>query len=112
LDLSWNSNIGGKLSLLTKKLQKGCKLKLLKITDCNLTAKDGESLGMCIHPAGLRLASQQCILFDLEYGCIELNISGKLIYFRLCIITVFTTLYWDLMHFLPKTKAVLSNHVG
>ncbi|XP_040468379.1 leucine-rich repeat-containing protein 31 isoform X2 [Falco naumanni] len=44
LDLSWNSNIGGKLSLLTKKLQKGCKLKLLKITDCNLTAKDGESL--------------------------------------------------------------------
>ncbi|NWI69665.1 LRC31 protein, partial [Todus mexicanus] len=44
LDLSWNSNIGGKLSLLTKKLQKECKLKLLKITDCNLTAKDGESL--------------------------------------------------------------------
>ncbi|NXD77391.1 LRC31 protein, partial [Halcyon senegalensis] len=44
LDLSWNSNIGGKLSLLTKKLQKGCRLKLLKITDCNLTAKDGESL--------------------------------------------------------------------
>lgn len=49
LDLSWNSNIGGKLSLLTKKLRKGCKIKLLKITDCNLTAKDGESLGMCIH---------------------------------------------------------------
>ncbi|XP_009984621.1 PREDICTED: leucine-rich repeat-containing protein 31 [Tauraco erythrolophus] len=44
LDLSWNSNIGGKLSLLTKKLQKGCKIKLLKITDCNLMAKDGESL--------------------------------------------------------------------
>ncbi|NXG49313.1 LRC31 protein, partial [Psilopogon haemacephalus] len=44
LDLSWNSNIGGKLSLLTKRLQKGCKLRLLKITDCNLTAKDGESL--------------------------------------------------------------------
>ncbi|XP_048171069.1 leucine-rich repeat-containing protein 31 [Corvus hawaiiensis] len=44
LDLSWNSNIGGKLSLLTKKLQDGCKLKCLKITDCNLTAKDGESL--------------------------------------------------------------------
>ncbi|NXY91291.1 LRC31 protein, partial [Alcedo cyanopectus] len=44
LDLSWNSNIGGKLSLLTKKLQKECKLKLLKMTDCNLTAKDGESL--------------------------------------------------------------------
>ncbi|NXT77676.1 LRC31 protein, partial [Zapornia atra] len=44
LDLSWNSNIGGKLSLLTKKIHKGCKIKLLKITDCNLTAKDGESL--------------------------------------------------------------------
>ncbi|XP_015727472.1 leucine-rich repeat-containing protein 31 isoform X1 [Coturnix japonica] len=44
LDLSWNSNIGGKLSLLTKKLRKGCKIKLLKMTDCNLTAKDGESL--------------------------------------------------------------------
>ncbi|NWI39993.1 LRC31 protein, partial [Picathartes gymnocephalus] len=44
LDLSWNSNIGGKLSLLTKKLQEGCKLKCLKITDCNLMAKDGESL--------------------------------------------------------------------
>ncbi|NXB75021.1 LRC31 protein, partial [Donacobius atricapilla] len=44
LDLSWNSNIGGKLSLLTKKLQEGCKLKCLKITDCNLTARDGESL--------------------------------------------------------------------
>uniref|UniRef100_A0A8C5TTY9 Leucine rich repeat containing 31 n=1 Tax=Malurus cyaneus samueli TaxID=2593467 RepID=A0A8C5TTY9_9PASS len=44
LDLSWNSNIGGRLSLLTKKLQKGCKLKCLKVTDCNLTAKDGESL--------------------------------------------------------------------
>ncbi|XP_072200431.1 leucine-rich repeat-containing protein 31 [Excalfactoria chinensis] len=44
LDLSWNSNIGGKLSLLTKKLRKGCRIKLLKMTDCNLTAKDGESL--------------------------------------------------------------------
>ncbi|NWT05616.1 LRC31 protein, partial [Mionectes macconnelli] len=44
LDLSWNSNIGGKLSLLTKKFQSGCKLKCLKMTDCNLTAKDGESL--------------------------------------------------------------------
>ncbi|XP_057267517.1 LOW QUALITY PROTEIN: leucine-rich repeat-containing protein 31 [Pezoporus wallicus] len=42
LDLSWNSNIGGKLSLLTKKIQKGCKLKLLK--RLYLTTKDGESL--------------------------------------------------------------------
>nr|XP_025961524.1 leucine-rich repeat-containing protein 31 isoform X1 [Dromaius novaehollandiae] len=49
LDLSWNSNIGGKLSLLTKKLQKGCKIKFLKITDCNLTAKDGESLAQILN---------------------------------------------------------------
>ncbi|XP_027503162.1 leucine-rich repeat-containing protein 31 isoform X1 [Corapipo altera] len=49
LDLSWNSNIGGRLSLLTKKFQKGCKLKCLKITDCNLTAKDGESLAEFLH---------------------------------------------------------------
>ncbi|NWX81720.1 LRC31 protein, partial [Nothoprocta ornata] len=49
LDLSWNSNIGGKLSLLTKKLQKGCKIKILKITDCNLTAKDGESLAQILN---------------------------------------------------------------
>ncbi|NXS10822.1 LRC31 protein, partial [Neodrepanis coruscans] len=87
LDLSWNSNIGGKLSLLTKKLQKGCKLKCLKITDCNLTAKDGESLGMCVHPAGLRLSSQKWNLFDLDY-CIELSISGRLIYLKLYIITL------------------------
>ncbi|XP_064929594.1 leucine-rich repeat-containing protein 31 isoform X6 [Columba livia] len=55
LDLSWNSSVGGKLSLLTKKLQKGCKLKLLKITDCNLMAKDGESLDTALqHLAELR----------------------------------------------------------
>ncbi|XP_032842404.2 leucine-rich repeat-containing protein 31 isoform X3 [Tyto alba] len=61
LDLSWNSNIGGKLSLLTKKLQKGCKLKLLKITDCNLTAKDGESLDTALqHLAELRKLDISC----------------------------------------------------
>ncbi|NXH64495.1 LRC31 protein, partial [Rhabdornis inornatus] len=49
LDLSWNNNIGGKLSLLTKKLQEGCKLKCLKITDCNLTVKDGESLAQLLN---------------------------------------------------------------
>ncbi|XP_062439011.1 leucine-rich repeat-containing protein 31 [Rhea pennata] len=49
LDLSWNGNIGGKLSLLTKKLQRGCKIKFLKITDCNLTAKDGESLAQILN---------------------------------------------------------------
>ncbi|KAM6260099.1 leucine-rich repeat-containing protein 31 isoform 3-T3 [Spheniscus humboldti] len=61
LDLSWNSNIGGKLSLLTKKLQKGCKIRLLKITDCNLTAKDGESLDTALqHLAELRKLDISC----------------------------------------------------
>ncbi|XP_014742573.1 PREDICTED: leucine-rich repeat-containing protein 31 isoform X2 [Sturnus vulgaris] len=61
LDLSWNSNIGGKLSLLTKKLQEGCKLKCLKITDCNLTAKDGESLDTALqHLAELRKLDISC----------------------------------------------------
>lgn len=43
---------------------------------------------MCIDLAGLRVASQRHNLFDLDHGCIELSISRKLIYFRLCIITV------------------------
>lgn len=33
-------------------------------------------------------------LFDLDNGCIELNISEKLIYFKLCIVTVF--MMWGL----------------
>ncbi|XP_014428968.2 leucine-rich repeat-containing protein 31 isoform X2 [Pelodiscus sinensis] len=49
LDLSWNNNIGGKLSLLTKRFQKGCKIKILKFTDCSLTAKDGESLAQVLN---------------------------------------------------------------
>ncbi|XP_059711788.1 leucine-rich repeat-containing protein 31 isoform X4 [Haemorhous mexicanus] len=61
LDLSWNSNIGGKLSLLTKKLQEGCKLKCLKMTDCNLTAKDGESLDTALqHLVELRKLDISC----------------------------------------------------
>ncbi|XP_052543189.1 leucine-rich repeat-containing protein 31 isoform X4 [Tympanuchus pallidicinctus] len=61
LDLSWNSNIGGKLSLLTKKLRKGCKIKLLKITDCNLTARDGESLDTALqHLTALRKLDISC----------------------------------------------------
>ncbi|KAM7013831.1 leucine-rich repeat-containing protein 31 [Passerculus sandwichensis] len=62
LDLSWNSNIGGKLSLLTKKLQEGCKLKCLKMTDCNLTAKDGESLAELLN-----------VIPDLEVLDISIN---------------------------------------
>lgn len=50
-------------------------------------------------------------LFDLDDVCIELKVSGKLFYFRLCIVTVFTAQCWDLMHILPKKKVVLSNHV-
>ncbi|XP_063022510.1 leucine-rich repeat-containing protein 31 isoform X2 [Melospiza melodia melodia] len=62
LDLSWNSNIGGKLSLLTKKLKEGCKLKCLKMTDCNLTAKDGESLAELLN-----------VIPDLEVLDISIN---------------------------------------
>lgn len=45
LDLSWNSGIGGSLSLLTSKILKGSKLHTLKLTDCCLTQEDGKSLG-------------------------------------------------------------------
>ncbi|XP_066477647.1 leucine-rich repeat-containing protein 31 [Tiliqua scincoides] len=48
LDLSWNNNIGGNLSLLTPKIPKGYKLKTLKLTDCNLVHEDGESLAQLL----------------------------------------------------------------
>ncbi|KAF7242591.1 Leucine-rich repeat-containing protein 31 [Varanus komodoensis] len=48
LDLSWNPNVGGSFSLLTQKIPKGCILKTLKLTDCNLTAEDGESLAQLL----------------------------------------------------------------
>lgn len=75
------------------------------MTDCNLTAKDGESLGMCVHGAGLRLASQKWNLFDLDNGCVELNISEKLIYFKLCIITIF--MMWGFSALPSKEKSSL-----
>ncbi|XP_050821907.1 leucine-rich repeat-containing protein 31 isoform X3 [Gopherus flavomarginatus] len=62
LDLSWNNNIGGKLSLLTKRFQTGCKIKILKFTDCNLTAKDGESLARVLN-----------VIHDLEVLDISIN---------------------------------------
>ncbi|XP_067392634.1 leucine-rich repeat-containing protein 31 [Emydura macquarii macquarii] len=62
LDLSWNYNIGGKLSLLTKKFQKGCRIKILKFTDCNLTAKDGESLAQLLN-----------VIHDLEVLDLSIN---------------------------------------
>ncbi|XP_065267340.1 leucine-rich repeat-containing protein 31 isoform X1 [Emys orbicularis] len=62
LDLSWNNNIGGKLSLLTKSFQTGCKIKILKFTDCSLTAKDGESLAQVLN-----------VIHDLEVLDISIN---------------------------------------
>ncbi|KAM9128152.1 LOW QUALITY PROTEIN: leucine-rich repeat-containing protein 31 [Pangshura tecta] len=62
LDLSWNNNIGGKLSLLTKRFQRGCKIKILKFTDCSLTAKDGESLAQVLN-----------VIHDLEVLDISIN---------------------------------------
>uniref|UniRef100_A0A8C8SMC9 Leucine rich repeat containing 31 n=1 Tax=Pelusios castaneus TaxID=367368 RepID=A0A8C8SMC9_9SAUR len=69
LDLSWNNNIGGKLSLLTQKFQKGCKIKILRFTDCSLTAKDGESLAQLLN-----------VIHDLEVLdlCINRNIGCSL----------------------------------
>ncbi|XP_048362151.1 leucine-rich repeat-containing protein 31 isoform X2 [Sphaerodactylus townsendi] len=49
LDLSWNNNIGGSLSILTPKIPKSCNLKILKVTDCSLTTEDGKSLAQLLH---------------------------------------------------------------
>nr|XP_014342003.1 PREDICTED: leucine-rich repeat-containing protein 31 [Latimeria chalumnae] len=49
LDLSWNSDIGGNLSPLTLKIQEGCPLKILRLTDCDLTAEDGKSLAKTLY---------------------------------------------------------------
>ncbi|XP_062987990.1 leucine-rich repeat-containing protein 31 [Elgaria multicarinata webbii] len=49
LDLSWNPNIGGSLCLLTQKIPQDYNLKTLKVTDCNLTAEDGESLAQLLN---------------------------------------------------------------
>ncbi|XP_019388257.1 PREDICTED: leucine-rich repeat-containing protein 31 isoform X1 [Crocodylus porosus] len=81
LDLSWNSNIGGKLSLLTKKIQKGSKIKILKVIDCNLAAKDGESLAQILnvihHLKVLDLSINQKIGCSLKSIAQELkNVSG------------------------------------
>ncbi|XP_074860643.1 leucine-rich repeat-containing protein 31 [Carettochelys insculpta] len=62
LDLSWNNNIGGKLSLLTKRFHKGYKIRILKFTDCSLTRKDGESLAEVLR-----------VIHDLEVLDLSLN---------------------------------------
>nr|XP_060623527.1 leucine-rich repeat-containing protein 31 [Anolis sagrei ordinatus] len=49
LDLSWNTNVGGRFSLLTHKIPKACALKTLKVTGCNLTPEDGESLAQLLN---------------------------------------------------------------
>ncbi|XP_025053806.1 leucine-rich repeat-containing protein 31 isoform X2 [Alligator sinensis] len=81
LDLSWNTNIGGKLSLLTKKIQKGSKIKILKVIDCNLAAKDGESLAQILnvihHLKVLDLSINQKIGCSLKSIAQELkNVPG------------------------------------
>ncbi|KAJ1087851.1 hypothetical protein NDU88_001014 [Pleurodeles waltl] len=48
LDLSRNGNVGGNLHLLTSKFQRNCKLKVLKLTDCNLTSEDGTFLAKAL----------------------------------------------------------------
>ncbi|KAM6443262.1 leucine-rich repeat-containing protein 31 isoform 2-T2 [Liasis olivaceus] len=48
LDLSWNTGIGGGLSLLTSKIPKGSKLQTLKVTDCGLTPEDGKSIAQLL----------------------------------------------------------------
>ncbi|XP_059847184.1 leucine-rich repeat-containing protein 31 isoform X5 [Hypanus sabinus] len=45
IDLSWNCDLGGNLSLFTQKLQPSFTLKILKLVDCHLTAEDGIALG-------------------------------------------------------------------
>ncbi|XP_038672523.1 leucine-rich repeat-containing protein 31-like isoform X2 [Scyliorhinus canicula] len=45
IDLSWNRDLGGNLSLLTRMFNTVSKLKILKLIDCNLTADDGRALG-------------------------------------------------------------------
>ncbi|XP_078420541.1 leucine-rich repeat-containing protein 31-like isoform X2 [Cetorhinus maximus] len=48
IDLSWNSDLGGNLSLFTEKLKPISKLKVLRLIDCNLTAEDGRALGKAL----------------------------------------------------------------
>ncbi|XP_043558458.1 leucine-rich repeat-containing protein 31-like isoform X2 [Chiloscyllium plagiosum] len=48
IDLSWNSDLGGNLSLFTQKLGVDSKLKILKLVDCDLTAKDAKALGQAL----------------------------------------------------------------
>ncbi|GCC28007.1 hypothetical protein chiPu_0006433 [Chiloscyllium punctatum] len=48
IDLSWNGDLGGNLSLFTRKLGVDSKLKVLKLVDCDLTAKDAKALGQAL----------------------------------------------------------------
>ncbi|XP_068137080.1 leucine-rich repeat-containing protein 31 [Hyperolius riggenbachi] len=48
LDVSWNSNIGGTLSRITRHLGDNCELKTLSLTECNLTGEDADSLATVI----------------------------------------------------------------
>ncbi|XP_067850916.1 leucine-rich repeat-containing protein 31-like [Heptranchias perlo] len=48
IDLSWNVDLGGNLSHFTQGFERDCKLKILKLIDCNLTAGDGVALAQVL----------------------------------------------------------------
>nr|XP_020649487.1 leucine-rich repeat-containing protein 31 isoform X2 [Pogona vitticeps] len=78
LDLSWNTGLGGSLSLLTAKIPKGSKLKTLKLTDCNLTSEDGESLAQVVN----RVHNLEILDLSInkKIGCSLKNIAQELKY--------------------------------
>ncbi|XP_053246483.1 leucine-rich repeat-containing protein 31 isoform X4 [Podarcis raffonei] len=81
LDLSWNTNIGGKLLLLIQKIPKDNKLKTLKVMDCSLTSEDGESLAQHLYKIHslevLDLSINKKIGYSLESVAQELqHVSG------------------------------------
>uniref|UniRef100_A0A8C5YJ90 Leucine rich repeat containing 31 n=1 Tax=Microcebus murinus TaxID=30608 RepID=A0A8C5YJ90_MICMU len=48
LNLSWNSKVGGNLSLILQKFQKGSKIQTLELVDCALTTEDGAFVGQLL----------------------------------------------------------------
>ncbi|XP_061493719.1 leucine-rich repeat-containing protein 31 [Rhineura floridana] len=90
LDVSWNTNIGGRLFLLVQKIPKGHKLKTLKVTDCTLTPEDGESLAQLLNRIHslevLDLSINKNIGFSLKSIAQELkHVSGlKVLNLNMC----------------------------
>ncbi|KAJ7324130.1 hypothetical protein JRQ81_017150 [Phrynocephalus forsythii] len=78
LDLSWNTTIGGSLSLLTPKIPKSCPLKTLKLTDCNLTPEDGAALAESLNK--FRNLEILDLSINKNIGCSLKNIAQELKY--------------------------------